>query len=75
MNSIGVCTWVGVSPFTDDDAVSLTRSAKEAGADVLEVAIEEPDLVTAETIRAAGEAASIAFSEVAAKTALEALAS
>jgi len=61
MNPIGVCTWIWVSPFTDEDA-GLARHAKEIGADVLELCIEDPGRVSADAVLAAAEGTGIAFS-------------
>ena len=47
MNPIGVSSWIWLSPFTDADAPSLVARAHEAGAEVLEVAVEQVQLVTA----------------------------
>lgn len=61
MNPIGVCTWIWVSPFTDADA-GLVRHAKDLGADVLELCIEDTSHVTGEAVLAAAEGVDIAFS-------------
>jgi len=61
MNPTGVCTWLWVSPFTDEDA-HLAAHAKELGADVLELCIEDTSHVTAEAVLAAAEGVDIAFS-------------
>jgi D-psicose/D-tagatose/L-ribulose 3-epimerase len=61
MNPIGVCTWIWVSPFTDADA-HLSGHAKELGADVLELCIEDTSRITAEAVLAAADGAGIAFS-------------
>ena len=61
MNPIGVCTWIWVSPFTDE-SVSLVAHAKEVGADVLELCIEDTSVVTGEAVRAAADGIDIAFS-------------
>jgi D-psicose/D-tagatose/L-ribulose 3-epimerase len=61
MNPIGVCTWIWVSPFTDDDA-GLVGHAKELGADVLELCIEDTTRVSADAILAAAGGADIQFS-------------
>jgi len=61
MNPIGVCTWLWVSPFTDEDA-TLAGHAKELGADVLELCIEDTSRVTGDAVRAAAEGIDIAFS-------------
>ena len=53
MNPIGVSSWIWLSPFTDADAPSLVARAQEAGADVLEVAVEQVELVSAPGLRAA----------------------
>ncbi len=51
MNPIGVSSWIWLSPFTDGDAPSLVARAQEAGADVLEVAVEEIGLVSGRGLR------------------------
>jgi D-psicose/D-tagatose/L-ribulose 3-epimerase len=61
MSAIGVSTWLWVSPFADEDAWLIER-VKELGFDVLEVAVEDPDLVSAERLRESGEKARIQFS-------------
>jgi D-psicose/D-tagatose/L-ribulose 3-epimerase len=61
VNPIGVCTWIWVSPFTDEE-VSVVGHAKEVGADVLELCIEDTSRVTAEAVREAAEGVDIAFS-------------
>ena len=53
MNPIGVSSWIWLSPFTDEDALPTVTRAKEAGADVLEVAVEQVDLVSAPGLLAA----------------------
>src|SRR5205085_12168909 len=52
---------VWVSPFTDG-GLGLASHAAGLGFDVLEVCIEDPSLVTSDAVRAAGEAAGIAYS-------------
>jgi D-psicose/D-tagatose/L-ribulose 3-epimerase len=61
MNPIGVCTWIWVSPFTDDDA-GLVGRAKELGADVLELCIEDTTRVSADAILAAAAGSDMQFS-------------
>jgi D-psicose/D-tagatose/L-ribulose 3-epimerase len=61
MNPIGVCTWIWVSPFTDDDT-GLVGHVKELGADVLELCIEDTTRVTADAILAAAGGSDIQFS-------------
>jgi D-psicose/D-tagatose/L-ribulose 3-epimerase len=51
MNAIGVSSWIWLSPFTDEDAPSLVARAQEAGAEVLEVAVEQVELVSPEARR------------------------
>ena len=58
---IGACTWIWVSPFRDAHA-SLAAHVRELGFDVLEVCIDELGHVSAEALRAAGEAAGIVYS-------------
>jgi D-psicose/D-tagatose/L-ribulose 3-epimerase len=61
VNPIGVCTWIWVSPFTDE-STSLVAHAKEVGADVLELCIEDTTVVTGEAVRAAADGIDIQFS-------------
>ncbi len=61
MNPIGICTWIWVSPYTDADA-HLAGHAKELGAEVLELCIENTSAVTAEPLLAAAEGAGLGFS-------------
>lgn len=61
MNPIGACTWIWTAPFTDAEA-GLAAHVAELGFDVLEVCVEDTSLVHAETLRAAGAAAGIAYS-------------
>jgi D-psicose/D-tagatose/L-ribulose 3-epimerase len=61
MNPVGVCTWIWVSPYTDDDA-HLVGHAKELGANVLELCIEDTSRVTPEAVLAAAEGTEMAFS-------------
>jgi D-psicose/D-tagatose/L-ribulose 3-epimerase len=61
MNPVGASTWIWTSPFSDAD-VGLVRRAKEFGFDVLELAVEDPALISPGVVRAAGEEAGIAFS-------------
>jgi D-psicose/D-tagatose/L-ribulose 3-epimerase len=65
MSPIGVCTWIWTAPFSDADA-GLAAHAAELGFDVLEVCVEDPSLVHAETLCEAGAAAGIAYSVCAA---------
>jgi D-psicose/D-tagatose/L-ribulose 3-epimerase len=62
MNAIGVSSWIWLSPFNDADAPSLVARAREAGADLLEVAVEQVDLVSAPALREALEGNSIGLS-------------
>jgi D-psicose/D-tagatose/L-ribulose 3-epimerase len=58
---LGVCTWVWVAPFSDGDA-GLAAHAAGLGFDVLEVCVEDPSLVSADVLCAAGEESEIAYS-------------
>jgi D-psicose/D-tagatose/L-ribulose 3-epimerase len=60
MNPLGASTWIWTSPF-GDDGLGLVGRAKALGFDVLEIAVEDPDLITAARLRAAGEEAGVAF--------------
>jgi D-psicose/D-tagatose/L-ribulose 3-epimerase len=62
---LGACTWLWTAPFGDRDADLASRVA-EIGFDVLEVCVEDPSLVTAEALVAAGEQAGVAYSVCAA---------
>jgi D-psicose/D-tagatose/L-ribulose 3-epimerase len=48
----GVNTFVWVSPLSTQDAASLAAKAKWMGADILELAIENPDLVDVAAVKA-----------------------
>jgi D-psicose/D-tagatose/L-ribulose 3-epimerase len=61
MNQFGANTWIWVSPFGDKD-VGLASHVKELGFDVLEVAIEDTEGLTAEAVRDACEAAGVGTS-------------
>jgi D-psicose/D-tagatose/L-ribulose 3-epimerase len=61
MNQLGASTWIWTSPFTDDD-LGLVARAKALGFDVLELAIEDTERVTAEAVREAGEREGMSFS-------------
>jgi D-psicose/D-tagatose/L-ribulose 3-epimerase len=61
VNPIGVCTWMWTSPLTDGD-VGLVARAKELGADVLELCIEDTERLTPEVFRSAAEDAGMQFS-------------
>ncbi len=61
MNPIGVCTWIWVSPYSDADAVLAAR-AKNLGAGVLEICVEDTSNVTAEALLATDAAAGLEFS-------------
>ncbi|MGZ4292343.1 MAG: TIM barrel protein [Gaiellaceae bacterium] len=61
MNPVGVCTWIWVSPYSDDDA-HLVGHAKELGANVLELCIEDTSRVTPEAVLAAAGGTDMAFS-------------
>jgi D-psicose/D-tagatose/L-ribulose 3-epimerase len=60
MNPVGVCTWIWVSPYTDDN-VGLVGRARELGGDVLEVCIEDTDVSADALLEAAGDSG-LAFS-------------
>ena len=62
MNPIGVSTWIWVSPFTNDDAAVLASRARYIGADLLEIAVEDIEAVTADELRLVGEQTGISFS-------------
>jgi len=59
--AFGASTFLWVSPF-GDDALHLARHARELGFDILEICIEEPARVTAESVRAAAEGAPVQIS-------------
>ena len=61
MEQLGASTWIWTSPFTDDD-LGLVGRAKALGFDVLELAIEDTERVTAEAVREAGEREGMGFS-------------
>ena len=61
MNELGASTWIWTSPFTDAD-IGLVGHVKDLGFDVLELAIEDTDRVTAEVVREAGERHGVGFS-------------
>jgi D-psicose/D-tagatose/L-ribulose 3-epimerase len=61
MNPLGANTWIWVSPLTDEH-LELVGRVKELGLDVLELAVEDTEAVSAEQWRAAGDAAGVAFS-------------
>ena len=60
MNAIGASTWIWTSPFSDASTELIGR-AKELGFDLLEIAVEDPGLITAEVVREAGEQAGVGF--------------
>jgi D-psicose/D-tagatose/L-ribulose 3-epimerase len=60
MNRLGASTWIWTSPFSDAE-IALVDRAKAFGFDVLELAVEDPDVITAEVVREAGERAGIGF--------------
>jgi D-psicose/D-tagatose/L-ribulose 3-epimerase len=60
MNPIGANTWIWTSPLTDEH-LDLVGRVKELGFDVIELAVEDTALVSAELWRAAGEDAGVAF--------------
>jgi D-psicose/D-tagatose/L-ribulose 3-epimerase len=61
MNQLGASTWIWTSPFTDAE-LGLVGRAKDLGFDVLELAIEDTDRVTAEAVHEAGERHGVGFS-------------
>jgi D-psicose/D-tagatose/L-ribulose 3-epimerase len=61
LNPIGVCTWLWTSPLTDGD-VGLVARAKELGADVLELCIEDTEHVSPAVFRSAAEEVGMEFS-------------
>jgi D-psicose/D-tagatose/L-ribulose 3-epimerase len=60
VNPLGASTWIWTSPF-GDEALGLVGRAKEFGFDILEIAVEDPDLITAARVREAGEQAGVTF--------------
>ena len=54
MNPIGVSSWIWLSPFSDGTRRSLVARAQEAGAEVLEVAVEQIELVSRHGLRCRG---------------------
>ena len=58
----GVCTWIWTSPLRDGDVLPLAERASRLGFDVLEVCIEDPALVSAETLAEARERTGITLS-------------
>ena len=60
MNRLGASTWIWTSPFSDAQ-LGLVARAKELGFDLLELAVEDPGLVTGDVVREAGEEAGIGF--------------
>jgi D-psicose/D-tagatose/L-ribulose 3-epimerase len=60
MNRLGASTWIWTSPFGDGD-LSLVARAKELGFDVLEIAVDDPAVITAELVLEAGERAGMGF--------------
>ena len=61
MNRLGASTWIWTSPFADE-ALGLVGQVKELGFDVLELAIEDVERVTAGAVREAGEREGVGFS-------------
>ena len=59
---LGVCTWVWASPLGDADVLPLAERAAGLGFDVLELCVEDPDLVTVETLVEARERTGIEYS-------------
>ncbi len=60
MNQIGASTWIWTSPFSDTD-LGLVARAKEFGFDVLELAVEDPALISGDVVREAGEREGVGF--------------
>ena len=60
MNRLGASTWIWTSPFSDAE-LGLVGRAKECGFDVLELAVEDPGLITGALVREAGERAGMGF--------------
>ena len=60
MNRIGASTWIWTSPFSDTD-LGLVARAKEFGFDVLELAVEDPALISGDAVREAGEREGVGF--------------
>src|SRR5689334_7214336 len=60
MNRLGASTWIWTSPFGDGD-LALVGRAKALGFDVLEIAVEDPALISAELVREAGEREGMGF--------------
>jgi D-psicose/D-tagatose/L-ribulose 3-epimerase len=60
MNRLGASTWIWSSPFSDAE-LGLVGRAKECGFDVLELAVEDPGLITGALVREAGEQAGMGF--------------
>ncbi len=57
---LGASTWIWTSPFTDDE-LWLAGRVRELGFDLLEIAVEAPERISADAVRAAGEAAGVGF--------------
>jgi D-psicose/D-tagatose/L-ribulose 3-epimerase len=60
MNQLGASSWTWTSPFSDD-TLDLVARANEFGFDILEIAVEDPDLITPERVREAGAASNMSF--------------
>jgi D-psicose/D-tagatose/L-ribulose 3-epimerase len=60
MNRLGASTWIWTSPFSDAE-LELVDRAKELGFDVLELAVEDPGLITGALVREAGDRSGMGF--------------
>lgn len=60
MNQLGASTWIWTSPFTDAE-LGLVARVKALGFDLLELAIEDTQRVSADAVREAGEREGIGF--------------
>jgi D-psicose/D-tagatose/L-ribulose 3-epimerase len=60
MNRLGASTWIWTSPFSDAE-LELVDRAKELGFDLLELAVEDPGLITGALVREAGARSGIGF--------------
>ena len=60
MNRVGASTWIWTSPFSDAE-IGLVARAKEFGFDLLELAVEDPGLISADVVREAGAREGMSF--------------
>jgi D-psicose/D-tagatose/L-ribulose 3-epimerase len=60
MNRLGASTWIWTSPFSDAQ-LGLVARAKELGFDLLELAVEDPSLISGDAVREAGDEAGVGF--------------